>query len=695
MQPPDPWILGIAASHNGGACLIHGDEIVAAVQEERLVRCKRALTRGGCNPLSVRYCLEVAGIAPRDLNLVVLCAAQSNRSTHNDLRLNNYLRVADYGIPFLSIPHHLGHAIGAFATSGFSSAAVLVVDGMGSPFADLTPDEQAAILGNPHQGHESISLYVASESSIRPLEKHLVDGGAWLERRLSKSGMQCFGTLGGMYSAVAEQIFGDPLDGAGKVMGLAPYGAATLAPAEFFVLSEGQFRFKETVPRLFESAERWPLRQNDYVDLAASVQQALEEGLLSLAQRLRRLSNESHLCYAGGVALNSVANERIARESGFDHVFYMPAAEDSGTAIGAAYFGLWSHGSTQAVRSVRPDALGKNYSPHEIAAAIDSTPAIAAQRSRDPARDAAELLLEGKIIGWFQGGAEFGPRALGQRSILADARNPDIKERLNRSVKGRESFRPFAPVILQEDVATWFEVERSFASSYMLRVCRFREEMACLVPGVVHVDGTGRVQTVRAEDYPDLYALLQETKARTGVPLLLNTSFNIAGEPIVETPPDALWTLLNCGLDGVVIGDYLVSKVSQYRSVLDLVGVLSAESFTLHEPVPSENPNPYQRLPYSFSEEAEPWMRSEIDSLGLPYVTFRVIGPLGPVIHAFPVETLRVVQLLDGHTSGRELLVRLRSQGDGQADAKKLAATLHALGSRGIATFTAPREWLV
>lgn len=697
MSRAAPWILGIAASHNGGACLLQGDEIAVAVQEERLLRNKRTRIRGACDPLSVRYCLESAGIRPAELSAIVLCAAQSNQSDFNDVSRSAYLRPADHGVPVYRIPHHLGHAVGAFATSGFTDAAVLVVDGMGSPHEDLTADEQRGVVGHPVHGHETISLYVASGTSVRPLEKHLVSDGAWLERRLPHAGMHRFGSLGGMYSAVAQQIFGDPLDGAGKVMGLAPYGEVTTAPSDFFDVVDGAFRFKETVPSRFEHAERWPARQREYSDLAASVQRALEEALLYLTRHLRSTSGEKCLCYAGGVALNSVANERIVRESGFDHVFFMPAAEDSGTAIGAAYFGWWQCAAAPAhmrrlrgdaaPRAAHRDSLGKTYSPAEIASAIERTPAIVAQRVERPAQEAARLLADGKIIGWFQGGSELGPRALGQRSILADARVPAMKERINGSIKGREAFRPFAPVVLQEEVASWFEVEPEFESPYMLRVCRFRAASAQLVPAVVHVDGTGRVQTVRQDADPLLYELLREFKARTSVPMLLNTSLNIAGDPIVETPHDALWTLLDCGLDALLIGDHVVTRQPAYQSVLDLRGTLVAESFTVREPTTRQpNANVYQKLPCVFSEAAAEWMLSELDALGSSYATFRVKTPWGVAIHAFPPDAVEVATRLNGSSTGHALLEQLTRAGFSR-DQKWMVSTLRAFGAGGIARF--------
>lgn len=684
--PARPWILGIAASHNGGACLIHGDEIVVAVQEERLLRNKRTRTRGACNPLAVRYCLESAGIRPDELDTVVLCAAQSNQSADNDLRRNRYLQPQQHGVRVLNIPHHFGHAVGAFATSPFDEAAVLVVDGMGSPHEDLTNDERRVIVGAPVEGHETTSLYVASGTSVRPIEKHLVDHGAWLEPRVPHAAMHRFGSLGGMYSAVAQQIFGDPLDGAGKVMGLAPYGKPTIATTDFFEVVDGAFRFKETVPHRFEHAERWPLREQEYCDLAASVQKALEDGILYLARHLRASSGAKYLCYAGGVALNSVANERIVRECGFDEVFFMPAAEDSGTAIGAAYFGLWQGGATRDGRRPHRDALGKTYPAAQIAAAIEATPAINARRSTHPAQDAARLLTEGKIIGWFQGGSELGPRALGQRSILAGARVADMKDRLNRLVKGRESFRPFAPLVLQEDVASWFEVEPQFDSPYMLRVCRFRPERTRAVPAVVHVDGTGRVQTLRRSADPLLHDLLQEFRSLTNVPLLLNTSLNTAGEPLVETPHDALWTLLSCGLDALMIGDQLVTKDRAFGSLLDLHGTFAAEAYSVHESVRQPNANPYQRLPCAFSEDAQEWMMDELKALGLRYVAFRVVTPFGVAIHAFPADVVAVVTRLNGRTSGREILEQLRRDGV-ERDEQWLTAVLRAFGAVGIAKF--------
>jgi carbamoyltransferase len=261
------------------------------------------------------------------------------------------------------------------------------------------------------------------------------------------------------------------------------------------------------------------------------------------------------------VALNSVANERIIRESGFENVYIMPAAEDSGTAIGAAYHGLWHLTQYNSRKQIRHDAPGGLYSPAEISAAIDQSTSITAVQSTDVISDAAQLLCEGKIIGWFDGGAELGPRALGQRSILCDPRQPDAKDTLNRRVKMRESFRPFAPAVLLEEAANWFDFGDTVRESpFMLRVVDVKREKRDLVPAIVHVDGTGRVQTLTRENNGRFYELVKKFHVETGVPMLLNTSFNRMGEPIIETPADAIGCLLNTGLDCCVFEDRIVFK---------------------------------------------------------------------------------------------------------------------------------------
>jgi carbamoyltransferase len=446
----------------------------------------------------------------------------------------------------------------AFATSGFMESSILIVDGRGSPYEDLLADESAAVKKRVRDGWETISLYAASGASVTALEKHLVEDGDWL--RNNGQGMPRFGSLGGMFSAVAQQIFGDPME-AGKVMGLAPYGTAEIPSEYFFEVTRGGFVFHDEVLKRFRHDERWPLREDEYKNLASSVQSALEDALFYLLRRLRRLNPSENLCYSGGVALNSVANERIIRESGFKNIYITPAAEDSGPAIGAAYYGLWNLTGENTRQQLIHDALGQPYAPPAVSAAVESVQGIKFLKSDDVVSDAVDLLCDGKIIGWFDGGSEFGPRALGQRSIVCDPRRPDGKDVLNLRVKGREAFRPFAPAILLEEVANWFELDgTSPESPFMLRVCKFKPDKIDRVPSVVHVDYTGRLQTVTQKANGRFYDLIRKFYQKTGVPILLNTSFNVMGEPIVETPVDALASLLKSNLDCSVFEDRIAFR---------------------------------------------------------------------------------------------------------------------------------------
>jgi carbamoyltransferase len=612
-----PWVLGLSASHNGAACLLHGNRIVAAVQEERLAGKKRARLNAAQPSLAVQYCLDQGGITAADLDMVVLCPQREAGLPENDLSANPMLKVQAHSTPTLSISHHAGHAVSAFATSGFDDAAVLIVDGMGSPTGDLSQDERAAVIDPWPVGGETHSIYDASGTSLKALEKHMAELDRWLTPPPPGASMPGFGSLGGIFSAASEQIFGDAME-AGKVMGLAPYGLPTIAPEEFFEIRDGRFIFLDSVPKRFNTQERWPHAQRDYENLASSAQNALEEALLYLARRARELSESRNLVYAGGVALNSVANERIIRETDFDHVFIMPAAEDSGPAIGAAYHGLWQLSDSYSPLAQIRDGFGKVYGSGDITAAIHSTPSIESRETSDAVAAAADLLVDGKIIAWFTGPSELGPRALGQRSILCDPRQPDAKETLNARVKHREAFRPFAPVIPLEEVGNWFDVKGVDPSSpYMLRVMSFKEEVRDRVPAIVHVDGTGRVQTVTREANGSYYELIKTFGERTGVPLLLNTSLNVMGEPIVETPEDALWCLLLTQLDACVFDTAVVTKKPGYESLRQLC------------PYPLIGPRDVQRLPSGDG------------------MVFTVTTPWGP--HTFGLRdqlTLTVLELL-------------------------------------------------
>lgn len=575
-----PWVLGISASHNGAYCLLRGHDIHVAVQEERLVGVKRARVYGARRALGLQYCLDAAGITAADLSMIVLscqgpaAAAENDISRHPDL-------AGLAGVPLRIVPHHLAHAASAIAASGHDRAAVLVVDGAGSAVADLCAASRRALVdaGAAPDALEHLSLFQACGGALTPLEIH---ASTWIEPR--REGMRDFFSLGSMYAAVVEQIFGDVREigheamDAGKVMGLAPYGRPVVPAEEFVTLEGNRITFTNLVQRRFPYRDRWPSRRRAYEDLAASVQRALEMALLHTVARLRALSGETRLCMAGGVALNSVANQRICESRIFDDVFIVPYAEDSGVAVGAAYLGLWELAGWSRRPQSRRDAHGRSSRDDDIQEAIDAVPDVVARRPADLLGEVADRLLRGEIGGWFQGGAELGPRALGQRSILCSPCAGDAKETLNARVKFREAFRPFAPSVLAEHAGAWFDFGGSPDSPFMLRVVPFRADRRGGVPAVVHVDGTGRVQTLTAKDHGRFYELVARFHEKSGVPILLNTSMNVRGEPIVETPVDALWCLLGTGLHFCVLHGLIVTKRETFGSVLDYIPVLVADA---------------------------------------------------------------------------------------------------------------------
>jgi carbamoyltransferase len=566
MSHSAPWILGLSTGwHNGAACLCRGSEIVVAMQEERLTRFKRAAIQPESRSLAVSYCLDAAGITSRDLALIVDCRIA--RTASEPAPGVERLFIEPPRAEVLHIPHHLGHAMSVFATSGFEAATVMVIDGSGSYAQQLTSEERAVASPCADTDVEHLSVYHIAHDELYCLEKHMSDVSYLAQ--ITGDHMPTFRTLGHMFGAAAHQIFGDFLE-AGKVMALAPCGTATF-PADQFVTFDGRtFQFSERVPIRFPHGDRWPSRQQEYADLAASTQAALES---ALSQFVRHLPKTERLCYAGGVALNSVANHTVLRRAGFRDLFIIPAAEDSGVAIGAAYYGLRHLTGRTPSRRLRTDALGRSYSNAEVDDAVADMPAVVTRPTGDVIARCADLLCDGRIVAWFQGGAEFGPRALGHRSILCDPRRPDAKEVLNFRVKHRESFRPFAPAILAEQASRWFDTDGpNHLTDFMLEICQFRETgSANGVPAVTHVDNSGRLQTVTAEGNRRFHALIEAFYERTGVPMIVNTSMNVMGEPIVESPRDALGVLLFTGIDTLVIEDRVIERSESLTSVLQLV----------------------------------------------------------------------------------------------------------------------------
>ena len=597
-------ILGVSAYyHDSAACLVVDGDIVAATQEERFTRKRHDAT---FPHRSVAYCLEAGGLTPDRVDHVVFYdkpflkfdrifetylafAPRGFRSFARSLPVwlkeKLFQRAVitraleptfgDIGERLLFSEHHLSHAASAFFPSPFRDAAVLTMDGVG----EWVTTSVCVGRGN--------DLEIAKEIHF----PH---------------------SLGLLYSAFTYYTGFKVNSGEYKVMGLAPYGEPKYAdlirehlidirPDGSFALDMRYFnyctgltmtndRFAEVFggpARPFEAA----LTQRE-MDLAASVQVVVEDVVLRLARSVRAETGMRHLCLAGGVALNCVANGVLLRERIFDDIWIQPAAGDSGGAVGAAlaayHMGLGRERRPVPTDSMHGSYLGTSYSADDVERRMRAAGAVY-ERLAEPelVRRTATALAEGKSVGWHQGRMEFGPRALGARSILADPRSPDVQRRLNLQVKKRESFRPFAPSVLREDVAEWFELDGD--SPYMLLVADVAEAkrtpvptasrevqgldrlkvLRSVIPAVTHVDDSARIHTVRPEINARYHALLTEFKRQTGCPVLVNTSFNVRGEPIVESPEDALRCFMRTDIEVLVVGDCYLEKAAQPSHLVD------------------------------------------------------------------------------------------------------------------------------
>jgi carbamoyltransferase len=595
-------ILGLSAYyHDSAACLVRDGEIVAAAQEERFTRRKHD---PGFPELAIKYCLTEGGLGPQHLDLV---AFYDKPFLKFERLLETYLAYAPVGVAsfITAMPawvkqklwlrdlirrqvgfegrvvfpeHHESHAAAAFFPSPFQEAAIVTMDGVG--------------------------------------EWTTTSWGAGRDNRLEiRAEIPFPHSLGLLYSAFTYYAGFRVNSGEYKVMGLAPYGepryVRTIKEHLIDVKEDGSFRMNmdyfdyaagltmtnERFHRLFGGPPRKPeseLTQKE-MDLARSVQDVTEEVVLNIGRHAARETGMRHLCLAGGVALNCVANGRLLRSGLFEDLWIQPAAGDAGGALGAALF-AWHQVLGNARRAdgkrdrQQGSYLGPSYSNEQIRAFLDGQgiPYRTLPAEEIPGI-VADLIAQEKVIGWHQGRMEFGPRALGARSILGDARSPRMQETMNLKIKYRESFRPFAPAVLEERAADVFEIDR--ASPYMLLVADVKPErrrpmteeekgffglrklhlVRSDIPAVTHVDYSARLQTVSAETNPLFHATLREFDRRYGCPVIINTSFNVRGEPIVCSPLDAYRCFMRTEMDYLLVGNCLLDK-SQQNPGLDPPG---------------------------------------------------------------------------------------------------------------------------
>ncbi len=557
-------ILGISAFfHDAAAALVVDGVPVAAAQEERFTRRKND---SRFPREAIRYCLAEAAFDIEDIDLAMyyeepfaradrMLSTQAARGSPADqadcvaraqshLALQSSLAAAlGYSGPIGFVPHHVSHAAYGFYASPFDQAACLIADGVGE-WATTT-------------------LASASSDGIQVIEE-----------------IDYPHSLGLFYSAMTRFLGFSPLSDEGKVMGLAAFDEPHyLTAIENIVrrLRDGSFALDlDTIPVVpgddvagLEAAlglpqlDDAPHPDSAYAGLAASVQETLERRLCEIAVRLQRLTDSRNVVLGGGVALNSAANHAVLRECGFERIFVPPAAGDAGSALGAALFAANTLNSVETSPEWHDPFLGPAFDSDDIERIV----ADAGLRSETFVDDkvvgkSAELLADGATVGWLHGRMEFGPRSLGARSILADPTREDTQDKVNAQVKFRESFRPFAPSLPEEDASMYFDfgTPPPFPAYYMLLVAPVIAEARSRIPSVVHVDGTARPQLVSQAHQPRFHKLLRTFEQHSGVPILLNTSFNLSGEPIVCTPADAIRTFRNSQLDFLILEDTLVHR---------------------------------------------------------------------------------------------------------------------------------------
>jgi carbamoyltransferase len=562
------YVLGTGLSHDGSSCLLKDGKIIVAIEKERLSRRKHD---GGNDSLTVQYCLDQAGITIDDLSLVVQAAHFEKESIRKDSYSGKRLFDADSPVPFVTISHHLAHAWSAIGTSPFTECNVMIIDGSGSFYAQCDDLAHAVIPADvntiPGIYAERDSFYFFNGKEMQPLYKDFS-----LVKYDHKPGEVYLPTarhsIGGLYAMASNYCFGD-FHQAGKLMGLAPYGNRAAYTEELFILHDGRYVVNEELMRscftrpVDLSGSMFKDNFQYYADIARWVQEEAERAILYLFEHRMKLHPHGNISYAGGVALNAVTNTRIKQLPGIKTLYIEPAAGDNGLAIGCAFYGWMQVLQKEKVKHDGSTFFGRPYQQDEVITAIEAYAAAHPEKiisyKKEPGYIdiAAGFLASGKTIGWFQSGAEFGPRALGRRSILANPAVKNIQQHINHDIKFREDFRPFAPAVLYDDKDLYFQM--GLESPYMILIDKIRDEWKDKMPGIVHVDGSCRVQTVRDNTEP-LYKLLESFKKITGSSVLLNTSFNCKGMPIVETPGEAIDFFYACDLDVLVLDDYIIVK---------------------------------------------------------------------------------------------------------------------------------------
>ncbi len=550
-----PVVVGINRTQDASISVARGRSHVASLQKERVTRRKHHWGRLG--DVSRLYVPSFPDLR-EPVDLVVECWSSDAEVEHLPAyhdELERSLRFRD-GRRIMRVSHHLAHLYSAFYPSPFDTAGVMVIDAQGSPVGDLTEPFPGAQDAAPDL-LEVASFYRCERETgrVECLAKHLWDGD-WA----NPVGLGCF------YYLLTRMIFPNGEGNEGKVMGLAPFGRPGALGLPELVVDEHRVLIPDEWQELFRERERylWPGGGNgasieDSANLAAEGQAAFESALLRLASWLAEQTDAADLCFAGGAALNCSANGRLLREAPFRDLFIPPSPHDGGTAVGCALYGMIACLDAPSEFRWRNDFLG----PRPDEAALEAVLRAGAgdlivERPDDLLDRVVDILDRGGVIALHHGRSESGPRALGNRSILADARHPRMQDHINFNVKGREWFRPLAPIVLAKDAPRIFDMDRP--ARFMQFAADVRPQFREQLPAITHVDGTARLQSVEPENTPFLHALLTRFEERTGCPVLLNTSLNGKGDPLTETPVDSLATFRQTAMHALVLPPFLVRK---------------------------------------------------------------------------------------------------------------------------------------
>ncbi len=552
-------ILGFSVGHDKGAVIIENGEVKVGITQERLSRIKHdgAYSEGKLPFDSIDYCLNSLGIGYRDINHWVYSTTEIIDNTANMLR-ERFTEIDEENISF--VPHHLAHAFSSFYSSGLDEACVIVGDASGSiiSYKNKTHEwypEYAENLSNLTDWTESMTIVNFTKGGYKEVFKK------WMEYPVPfQEDKSC--SLGTLYSQGCLQLIYEPNTAtwpAGKLMGMASYADPEIvdeAPLYVQELENDIFIPGVTIyPKV-----TWKSDFFSRACVAGIYQREQERASLILAKIAKNLTNSPNVCTAGGSFLNCNSNELILNSGLFEKCFFLPPADDSGIPLGCAWYGASKFDNQTKPKFISP-YFGKTYQTDEVVASLNSNPFLSFERF-DDFDDLIEKVLffltQNRVIGWFQDGSEIGPRALGNRSIIASPIQAWMTGHINSDIKGREWYRPFAPAVLFEHQSEVFESD--VYSPHMLVTTMVKEEWRNRIPAVVHIDGSARHQSVKEESNPKFYKLIKGFYNQTGVPVLLNTSFNGPGEPIIETPSDAIKTFVSRNLDILVINNFIISK---------------------------------------------------------------------------------------------------------------------------------------